>query len=256
MNRTRITFDFDIIGDERRKSYDRLVQIICASRWGSGIDIFGFLNDKHRLLFNFIEHGAIVIDECEYGFQEPCADSETARSIKSMLGKRNNHPVLREMAALFHGEPFEVSDYYRNTIYFPNLKAFARADGIKPEIIAEMLALRGCDKIILFPYFPLDGKTAYYELTLAVEKVSFVDYMNRYEQSHVDRMYEAVMQMGEQCIMEHEDEICKEEKPDWKIGEQKTYRELCDSKPTDTDDERIEALLSRMWQSCAEPDES
>ena len=41
---------------------------------------------------------------------------------------------------------------------------------MKPENIPEMLALDGCEKIILFPYFPLDDKKAYYELTLDIEK--------------------------------------------------------------------------------------
>ena len=145
-----------------------------------------------------MESGAIVIDECEYEIQEPPTDSETARRIKAMLGKRSSHPVLREMAALFGDEPFEASGRYRNTLYLPNLKAFARADGMKPEDIAEMMALDGCDKIILFPYFPLEGKSAYYELTLAVEKDSFVEYMNRIEQRRADEMGEALMQIGEQ----------------------------------------------------------
>jgi hypothetical protein len=181
--KTRVTFDFTFeVEGERRKSYDKLVQIICPAHWASGIDIFGFMNDKHRQLFDFIECGAIVINECEYEAHEPPADDGAARRMKSMLGKRNNHPVLRDMAALFGDEPLEVSDYYRNTIYFPNLKAFARADGMKPENIAEMLSLSGCEKIILFPYYPLDGKYAYYELSLAVEKDSFVGYLRHLDE--------------------------------------------------------------------------
>ena len=75
--KTRITFDFTFeVDGERRKSYEKMAQIICASRWGTGIDIFGFLNKDHALLFEFIEKGAIVIDECEYELKEPSADSE------------------------------------------------------------------------------------------------------------------------------------------------------------------------------------
>ena len=196
--KTRVTFDFTFeFKGERRKSYEKLAQIICASHWGSGIDIFGFINEDHRLLFDFIEKGAIVIDECEYEFQEPPADNETARSIKSMLGKRANHPVLREMAALFADEPFEKSEYYRNTIYLPNLKAYVRADGMKPEYIAYMLASDSCDKIILFPYFLIDEKTAYYELTLGVVKDSFVEYVNRVEEERTKKTNEAIEQVIE-----------------------------------------------------------
>jgi hypothetical protein len=203
VTKTRITFDFTFeIEGARHKSYEKMAQIICASRPGTGIDIFGFLNENERLLFDFINKAVIVIDECEYKLQEPPADSETARLIKSMLGKRNGHPVLRDMAALFGGEPFEASRRYRNTIYLPNRKAFARADGMKPEDIAEMLSLDDCDKIILFPYFPLDGKSAYYELTLGVTKDSFVDFMNQYEQRRADKMYEALMQANERSKAE------------------------------------------------------
>jgi hypothetical protein len=197
-NKTRITFDFTFeFEGERRKSYEKLAQIICSSHWGSGIDIFGFLNKDHALLFEFIDRGVIVIDECEYEIQDACADNKAAPIIKSMLGKRSNHSVLRDMAALFADEPFEASGYYRNTIYLPNLKAFARADGMKPEHISEMLSLGGCEKIILFPYFPLDDKSAYYELTLAVEKESFVDYMNRVAQRKADEMDKAIRQASE-----------------------------------------------------------
>jgi len=196
--KTRITFDFD---NERRKSYEQLAQIICSSHWGSGIDIFGFVDKRHSLLFDFVRLGIIVIDEYEYEIQEPFADSEIARRIKSIWGKRSGHPVLREMAELFIDEPFEMSEHYRNTIYFTNLKAFARADGMKPEDISKMLSLVGCEKVILFPYFPLDGKSAYYELTLGVEKDRFVEYMNRVQEKWENEMYEAIMQANERSII-------------------------------------------------------
>ena len=188
--KTRITFDFTFeIEGERRNSYEKLVEIICSSHWGSGIDIFGSLNDKHRQLFKLIEVGAIVIDECEYELPESLSDSETAWLIKAMLGKRSNHTVLRDMAALFGGEPFEAAGRYRNTLYFPNLKAYMRADGMKPEDVAEMLAQPGCDKIILFPYFQIDGgKSAYYELSLSVDKDGFIDYMDQVERRRADEM--------------------------------------------------------------------
>jgi predicted N-acetyltransferase YhbS/uncharacterized protein YdhG (YjbR/CyaY superfamily) len=250
--KTRIAFDFtfDIEG-ERRKSYEKMAQIICASRWGTGIDIFGFLNENESLLFEFINKAVIVIDECEYKLQNPPADSETARLIKSMLGKRSNHPALRDMAALFDGEPFEASKRYRNTIYFPNLKAFARADGMKPEDIAEMLSLDGCDKIILFPYFPLDGKSAYYELTLGVTKESFVDFMNQYEQRRADKMYDELMRANERSKAGYRATLRLERKSDRNIVEQITYRAFRDAPPTGADDDGMEALLARKLRSCA-----
>ena len=59
-SKTRITFDFD---SEQRKSYEKLAQIVCSSHWGSGIDIFGLINENHRQFFDFIKLGVIVIDE-------------------------------------------------------------------------------------------------------------------------------------------------------------------------------------------------
>ena len=172
-NKTRIAFDFSYeIDGERRKSYEKLAQIVCSSHWSSGIDIFGIINKDQSLFFNLVNKGVIAIDECEYELQGQRSDSEGTRSIKSMLGKRRDHPVLHDMAVLFRDEPFELSEHYRNTIYLPNLRALVRADGMKPEDAAEMLSLDGCEKIILFPYFPLDGKLAYYELSLAVVKDS------------------------------------------------------------------------------------
>jgi len=173
--RTRVEFDFS---GKRRESFDRLVKIICPARWGVGIDNFGFMNDTHRVLFSLCEIGAIGIDECEYSFGKPCPDTEASKRIMSMLGKRRSHQVLREMAALLGNEPFESSECYRNTIYLPDQKAFVRADGMEPEDIPDMFMADGCEKIIIFPFYPLDGKSAYYELKLLVVKESFVGYMN------------------------------------------------------------------------------
>jgi len=48
--KTRITFDFTFeVEGEWRKSYDRLAQIICSARWGTSIDIFGRINENHRM---------------------------------------------------------------------------------------------------------------------------------------------------------------------------------------------------------------
>jgi len=242
ITKTRITFDFD--GD-RRGSYDKLVQIICSSHWASGLDIF--MNESHSLLFEFVRLGAIVIDECKYELQEQPHDSETAQRIKLALGKRGFHPVLQDMAALFGDEPFEMSEYYRNTIYFPGIKAFARADGIKPEDIAEMLSLDGCDKIILFPYFPLDEKPAYYELSLGVDKANFVDFMNRVEERRADKMYEAIRQADERSKTGYKVILRNEKKPDWKIVEQITYRAFLTAEHAGGD----EALLARKLRSRA-----
>lgn len=243
MNRTRITFDFD---GEWRESYDKLVQIICPARWGSGIDATGYLNKEHSRFFDFVKKGAIVIDECLYEIQEPGADSETVQQIKSMLGKRRSHPVLRDMAALFGNEPFEASEYYRNTIYLPNLKAFMRADGMKPEDIAGMLSLDGCEKIVLFPYFPLDDKSAYYELTLAVTKESFVDFLRRVEERRIEKMNEEIKQAIKHSIEGYSRaDLRVEEKSDWKTVEQITYRAFRGAEHASSD----EALLAHKLRS-------
>jgi hypothetical protein len=190
LTKSRVAFDFEC---ERRESYDKLVQIVCSSHWASGIDIFGIINERHSLLFELVKIGAIVIDECKFKIQEPLVSSETSRAIKSMLGKRSNHPVLCEMAVLFGDEPFEVTKNYRNTIYLPNLNAYVRADGMKPEDVTDMLL--SVDKIILFPYYELDdGMSVYYELTLGVERDSFIDFMDQVEKRRTNEMFEAIRQ--------------------------------------------------------------
>ena len=228
------------------------MQIICPSHWGSGIDIYGSWNEDHSLLFEFLKLGVIVIDECEYEIQNLPADDVNARSIELMLGKRNSHPVLREMAALLGDEPFEMSEYYRNTIYLPNQKAFVRADGMKPEDIAEMLSHDGCDKIILFPYFPLDEKSAYYKLTLNIEKDKFVDIMRRVEERRLDKMNEAIRQANERSKAGYRATLRLEKKSDRKIVEQITYRAFRDTPSTGTDDDGTEALFAHKLRSRTE----
>ncbi|GHU59128.1 hypothetical protein FACS1894133_5220 [Clostridia bacterium] len=83
--KTRLTFPFGHEAAERRASYERLAQIICAAHWGSGIDIFGFLDDRHRLLFELIEKGVIVIDECEYEVDASQADRTITRSFHKIF---------------------------------------------------------------------------------------------------------------------------------------------------------------------------
>ena len=242
-NRTRITFDFE--GEMLRESRDRLTQIVCSSHWSSGIDIYGLLNSDHRLFFDFVDLGIIVIDEFEYEIQEPCADRSAELNIESMLGKRSGHHVLRDMAALLAGETLEMSARYRNTIYLPNLRAFARADGMKPEDVAEMLSLEDCDRIILFPYFPLDDKSAYYELSLGVEKERFIGYMNRVEEQRKNEMFKALRQAEERCKAGYKATLRNEIKSDWKSVEQVTYRAFRDAPPTGAGDDGKEALLAR-----------
>jgi hypothetical protein len=98
VTKTRITFDFDILGGERRNSYEKLARIICAARWGTGIDIFGILNKTHGRLFDFIEKGAIVIDECEYELQEPPRRQRNRREDKNNIGKTPQPPRLHGRA--------------------------------------------------------------------------------------------------------------------------------------------------------------
>jgi predicted N-acetyltransferase YhbS/uncharacterized protein YdhG (YjbR/CyaY superfamily) len=250
--KTRVTFDFSFdIDGERRKSYDKLAQIICSSRWGSGIDIFGILNESHSLLFDFIKNGVIVIDECEYEVDVSQADRAIAENIKTMLGKRSNHHVLREMAVLFADEPFEKMAYPQNMIYIPNLKALARADGMKPENIAPMLASDECDKIVLFPYFPLDDKAAYYELSLAVPKEQFVGFLHRIEKRREDEMNEEVNRVLELAKSGNRAILRPEKKADRDSVERITYRAFCNAPPTGADDDGMEALLAHKLRTCA-----
>jgi len=247
--KTRVTFDYDSDdGKQRRKTYEKMVQIICSSHWGSGIDILGRLNQDHPLLFEFVLKGVIVIDECEYEIAEH-SEPEKTGLLMSLLGKRKKHPVLRDIATLFADEPFEAAGRYRNTLYFPDIKAFLRADGMKPEDIADMLSLDGCKKIILFPYFPLDGKSAYYELTLGVEKESFVDYLRRVDEAKIDKMNEEINRAVEQSIEGcHRATLRLEGKSDFTTVEQITYRAFLNAPPTG-DDDGNEALLARKLRS-------
>jgi len=251
--KTRITFNFNFdVESEWRTSYDKLTRIICSVHWGSGLDILGIVNNNHRLLFDLVDKGAIVIDECEYEIPEPRAgESETGRNIQSMLGKRGNHVVLDDMAALFSDETLEMSEYYRNTIYLPNHKALVRADGMKLEDIPEMLAHDWCEKIILFPYYDLDGKSAYYELTLAAPKDSFIDFMERVREKRTNEMFEAIRQADEHSKAGYKAVLRNERKADWKTVEQVTYRAFRDAPPTGADDDGNEALLARKLRGRA-----
>jgi len=243
---TRITFDFD---SEWRESIERLEQIICSSHWASGINFV--TNDGHKILLKFVKDSVIVIDECEYETLEPPTDNEKTRLFKDLLGKRDAHHVLWDMTALYADQPFERADYYRNTIYLPNLKAYMRADGMKPEDIPEMLASDECDKIILFPYFPLGEQPAYYELSLGIKKAEFAHYMNQIKERQTNEMFEAIKQANKRSTAGYRAALRVEKKSDWKTVEQITYRAFRDVPPTGADDDGMEALLARKLRGRA-----
>jgi len=118
--------------------------------------------------------------------------SQKEVSFKLLLGKQNNHRILREAEDIFADEPYERIDGYRNTLYFPNFKAYLRVDGIKPEDVIDMLASDECEKVIVFPYFLLDDKSAYYELSLGVEKKDYIDCVNAFKEQQIEKMHETV----------------------------------------------------------------
>jgi len=188
MNKTRITFDF---AGEPRESLEKLEQIVCSAHWSSGI--VTVLYDTHKLFVQFVRTSVIVIDEYEYVPKNTDeVRSRKEASFKLLLGKQNDHPVLRDAEDIFADEPHKGINDYRNTFYFPNLKAYLRVDGIKPEDVIDMLASDECEKVIVFPYFPLEGKSAYYELSLRVEKKDYIDCVNAFKEQQIEKMHEAV----------------------------------------------------------------
>jgi hypothetical protein len=176
--KTRIAFDFD---GARADAIFRLMNIVCPLNWMHTVPLF--TKPEHKWLIEFVKCSAIVIDECEFEFDPARANKEVAERIKTMTGKRKMHFALKAMAALFADEPFEKAPFPRGAIYWPNSKTIARADGMKPEDIAYILGADDCDRIMLFPYYALPGgRTAYYELTLGIEKDNMRRLLNQIEE--------------------------------------------------------------------------
>ena len=122
INKTRITFDFTFeIDGERRKCYEKLAQIVCSSHWGSGIDIFGFINQDHRLFFEFVEKGVIVIDECEivviHISDQPLHKSQKLRHIRVRRSHGNHiyrdslHQVVKHIIVVYSSVPILLGKY-------------------------------------------------------------------------------------------------------------------------------------------------
>jgi hypothetical protein len=175
MKRTRIIFDRN---DKSLEPHNKIVQIICKKNW-AGTVIDRAVNENYICtLVEMVMNDVIKIDEYEYRRDGLIIDNESAERIKSRLGKRDDHPVLNDIGALFGIEQLERTTHFRNTAYIPALKALLCAGGVKPGRVSQMLLLDGCEKIILFPYYLADNKTAYYELMLGIGKDEFVDYMN------------------------------------------------------------------------------
>jgi predicted N-acetyltransferase YhbS/uncharacterized protein YdhG (YjbR/CyaY superfamily) len=243
--KTRIVFDFD--GD-LNGSLERLEQIICSSYWASGLNVV--TDERYALLAKFVKLGVIIIDECEYELSIPSPDSKDVGLLTDLLGKHHASRDIQDMAVVFVGEPFESAAHYRNTVYLPKLKAYVRADGMKPENIAEMLASDECDKIIIFPMYPLDEKIAYYELSLAGSKEKFADVMKLIEEETNNKLFEAVRQADERSKAGYKATLRLEKKADRDTVERITYRAFCNAPPTGADDDGMEALLARKLRTC------
>ena len=104
--------------------------------------------------------------------------------------------------------------------------------------------------LILFPYFPLDDKKAYYELTLDVDKQQFVNFISQMEEQRQDEMYESIRQADERSKAGYRAILRLEKKSDWKTVEQITYRAFRDAPPTG-DDDGTEALLASKLRNRA-----
>jgi len=177
----RIAFDFE---KEQVASFEKLVQIICSSHWSSSLNIAE--NEKHVQFLGYIMTNVIVIDEHEY--ELPKLPSQGESPLKYLLGKKSDNPVLWDIHHLFAADQPEACEYFSNTLHIPRIKAFVRADGIKPEDIAEMLILDDCDRIFLFPYCPLDKKKAFYELSLGIEKNQFYEIIKDEKAKRLEEM--------------------------------------------------------------------
>ena len=192
----RIVFDFK---ERWRGSLQKLEDIICYASWGNrGLNV---LDQRVIFLTELLHIGAIVINE------ERCQDikahSPEMRHRAEMLGavmrKRKVSYALLNLAGTFSSQEYEPNKTMNFAPYFPELRAYVRCDGLEPRDLLEFLECDHCERVIVFPNYPLEnGWFAYYTFESAVPRVELIKALARFREQQFEVMSAAILKAEEQ----------------------------------------------------------
>jgi hypothetical protein len=186
--------DFDFTTTESRQ---KLEFILDGSGW-SGSNVLDLYREA-RLLKSLLHDGKLSVTEHVYlNYKNHSPEArKLADTFSHIMKKRRICGALLDMGEIFGGQ-YSMERDYCNSVYFPELRAYIRYDGLKPEYLLDMLGRDNCDKVIVFPgFWYSDDEGVYYTFELAVSKEDFKQILHDEEEVKTQEMYEAVKRANE-----------------------------------------------------------
>jgi hypothetical protein len=166
--------------------------MLCSTWWSDRL--YESLDYYFGIMKRLLHYGTLKASENVYP-KIDCHSPEAqkrARIMMRIMRKRSMDSALLDMAELFPYE-HDLKQRLSNNPFFPEISAFIRCDGLKPELLVEMLKQEDCEKAIVFPGYALtDTHDAYYVFESAVPKEDFLKILEKEESSMWDKIGEEV----------------------------------------------------------------
>lgn len=191
----RIPFDFS--GDGCFAEMNKLDGIMCSNHWSSRT--LRYNDERTILLMRLLEIGGIAVYKCGYIRKTETPEIRSrANDFNMFMNKRYVGQTLKDIAAIFFNQEYDARRTTYNCLFFPELKAFVRYDGLPPDRLLELLEQEGCEAVMLFSDGCVDNEEdAFYSFTLAMPKDKFLNTLDELRGRISGAMHEAIREANE-----------------------------------------------------------
>ncbi|MDR1638711.1 MAG: hypothetical protein LBC41_03950 [Clostridiales bacterium] len=186
----RVPFDFR---NNFKESFDMLSYIIVRSSWHSYLD----LEDYHtELLIKLLHRGGIAVYESRYENADSYSDEVRRKADRyaSIMRKKVVSEAILNMVNTFPDLKHDDRTML-NAPFFPELNAYMRCDGIKPDDLLCLLKQDYCKTVLVFPYYDLpDSKDewALYAFILEMPRDEYLEEIRKADEDFLKIMGEAL----------------------------------------------------------------
>jgi len=183
----RVSFDFSVDGSLAAVEY--LEDILSSGHWSDRH--LDYNDERVMLLLRLLRFGDIAVYKRAY---PPITETPDlwcrARDMNMFMNKRYEGGMLLYIASIFSGYEFDGHRTEYNSLFFPELKAYARHGGLPPDRLLGLLEREGCEKVFLFPNDYKDDESVFFVFTLAVPKEQFLEELEKTNERIMEMIYE------------------------------------------------------------------
>ena len=190
----RVSFDFSEGGG--LGAVKHLEGILRSGHWSDrGLN---YEDEQTMLLLRLLRIGGIAVYKRGYSRK---ADSpelrRRAEDINMFMNKRHVGQTLLDIAGIFSEYEFDGRRTEFNSLFFPELKAFVRYDGLPPERLLELLEKDGCEMVIHFPETSAGEDDVFYAFMLAMPKALFLEELEKTNERIMESIHDALQKANE-----------------------------------------------------------